>query len=649
MTTERYIQFSMACLLLSIAASALRAQDRTLQDPDEGKQIAVLTSDADLHEKIAACRELARVGTRQSVPVLAQLLANDKLSHMARNALEGIPDPSAADALREALGTTRGKLLAGVIGSCGRKRDTKAVDAIAKFLDDSDSDVAYAAAYALGKIANAPAAAALEKALGSAPAAARPMIAEGCLMCAESLAADGKQDAAVAIYDRVGAADLPGRTRIAAMRGSILARGAKGIPLLVEQLKADSPQMLAAALRVAMEVPGAELTRAMAAQIPNLPEAKATLVMQALGNRGDVAALQPIMAIAQNGPAKLRLVAINTVGQLADSSVVPGLFDIASGDAAELARAAQQVLAAIPGKETDDALLAKLKAQDPKVRRVALAILGQRRVAAFMPQLIAMVADQDQEIRTSAIKALGDAASINELPLLIKTLNQPRSDADMQAAEAALSSACVRLADPDACASKIIDTLPSAAGPRKAAFLRVLRSIGGAKSLDAVRAATKDSDADVSDAATRVLCDWTSPAAAPDLLQLAKTSSNTRHQTLAFRGYVRLIASREVPPAQKITMCREARSLAKSDQEKRLVLGALSGIQNKQSLDMALGYLDDAAVKNEACNAAIQIAERMVRNNPAGAKAAMEKVLAATQDPEAARRAKAVVDQANRR
>jgi hypothetical protein len=54
----------------------------------------------------------------------------------------------------------------------------------------------------------------------------RPMIAEGCLMCAETFVTDAKADQAVAIYDRLRGADVPGRTKMAAMRGAILARGA---------------------------------------------------------------------------------------------------------------------------------------------------------------------------------------------------------------------------------------------------------------------------------------------------------------------------------------------------------------------------------------------------------------------------------------
>ncbi|MCX5675371.1 MAG: hypothetical protein NTX87_10235, partial [Planctomycetota bacterium] len=85
---------------------------------DQPALIAVLKSaDATQKEKADACRELAHVGTKDAIPALAALLADEKLSHMARYGLETIPDPAVDDVLRGMLGKVKGRLLAGMIGS----------------------------------------------------------------------------------------------------------------------------------------------------------------------------------------------------------------------------------------------------------------------------------------------------------------------------------------------------------------------------------------------------------------------------------------------------------------------------------------------------------------------------------------------------
>ena len=63
------------------------------------------------------------VGTKEAVPVLAALLADEKLAHMARYALEPIPDPAVDEAFRAALGNLKGRRLVGVICSIGVRRD----------------------------------------------------------------------------------------------------------------------------------------------------------------------------------------------------------------------------------------------------------------------------------------------------------------------------------------------------------------------------------------------------------------------------------------------------------------------------------------------------------------------------------------------
>src|SRR5215217_627057 len=64
--------------------------------------VAVLQSNAARKEKVDACRQLAVIGTKDSVLALGALLPDDDLSHMARYALERIPDASVDVIFREA-------------------------------------------------------------------------------------------------------------------------------------------------------------------------------------------------------------------------------------------------------------------------------------------------------------------------------------------------------------------------------------------------------------------------------------------------------------------------------------------------------------------------------------------------------------------
>ena len=78
----------------------------------EARLVAVLEADAPRAAKDVVCRQLRKLGTAACVPALARLLADRELSHLARFALERIQDPAAAAALREALPKVRGELQA---------------------------------------------------------------------------------------------------------------------------------------------------------------------------------------------------------------------------------------------------------------------------------------------------------------------------------------------------------------------------------------------------------------------------------------------------------------------------------------------------------------------------------------------------------
>src|SRR5512138_2754889 len=170
----------------------------------ESKLLAVLQSSAPRDAKDYACRLLRTMGTAACVPVLEKLLADAELSHMARYALERIPDPKAGQAMERQVRKLSGKLKVGVISSLGTRGQeglSNPVSSLRPLLKDPDDSVARAAAIALGRIGSADA----NKALASA--SPRPALVSVCadasLSCAEKLLAVGRAKDAKATYERL--------------------------------------------------------------------------------------------------------------------------------------------------------------------------------------------------------------------------------------------------------------------------------------------------------------------------------------------------------------------------------------------------------------------------------------------------------------
>ncbi|MCX5648959.1 MAG: HEAT repeat domain-containing protein [Planctomycetota bacterium] len=400
---------SAACAMAAMNRPPLAAAEN--QDPvSESKLIAVLTSDAPPQDKAITCKQLAIYGSKAAVPALAALLPDKELASWARIALEAIPDPAADDALRQAMDKVQGRLLVGVINSIGVRRDAKAVDGLVQRLKDADAEVASASAAALGRIGGASAAKALEPLLAGAPPAVRPTIAEGCILCAERFLADGNRDEAVRLYDAVRKADVPKQRILEATRGAILARGAAGVPLLVEQLRSTDNAVFGIGLRTARELPGPEATEALAAEMGRAASDRQALMLMALADRDDAKALPAVLAVVKTGPTHVRVAAMDALARFGNVSCVPVLLEAAVDSDAEVAQKAKGTLTRLPGQDVDAELVTRLAQATGKMRQAVIEVAKQRRIAAALPTIARCVDDADAEVRGAAIEALGALA-----------------------------------------------------------------------------------------------------------------------------------------------------------------------------------------------------------------------------------------------
>lgn len=265
-----------------------------------------------------ACKELAICGTERAVPALAPLLADKELTSWARIALEVIPGSAPDAALRQALSQVQGRVLIGVINSIGVRRDAQAVDALARKLSDANAEVAGAAGVALGHIGGDAAARVLTQSLNTAAADRRSAVAEGCILCAEGFLAQDRPAQAVKLYDAVRQADVPDQRHLEGIRGAILARQSAGVPLLVEQLRSEDEKRLGVGLRTARELPGRQVTEALAEELGRLDADRRPLLLLALADRKDEAVLPVVQRAAQDGQKDLRLTAIDILIRLGE-------------------------------------------------------------------------------------------------------------------------------------------------------------------------------------------------------------------------------------------------------------------------------------------------------------------------------------------
>ncbi|HET6426440.1 MAG TPA: HEAT repeat domain-containing protein [Planctomycetaceae bacterium] len=614
---SRTARWFTATLILTLQIPAVAADK-------EDDLLAILKGDAAAAEKAMACKRLAVYGSKAAVPELAKFLSNPQLASWARIALEAIPGTEADEALRKSTESLEGNLLIGSINSIGVRRDAAAVELLTTRLKDKDTEVATAAAVALGHVGNDAAAKSLRDALASVTGQALGGVAEGAILCAERQLADNKAETATAIYDEVRKADVPRQRKIEATRGAILARKQDGLPLLVEQLRADDSGMFQIALSTAREISSSDVDKALAAELDRAAPERAALIISVIADRPDGANLPAVLKAAGSGPKPVRLAALTAISRIGNPSCLSTLFEAAADADAEIVEAAQLALSELPGDGVNEEILSRLPKAQGKTQLLLIETIGQRRIQA-VPALVTALDSSDKSVRAASLKALGNTVTPKNLNVLITQVVTSKQADDRPVALQALKTAAVRMPDRDACVTELAAAMTKANGPTKDELLEIISEVGGAKSLQTIGAAAKSNDPQLQDTGSRLLGKWASVDAAPVLLDLAKTASSDKYHVRAVKGYISLARRfATLPEAQRLEICRNALDVARYPADKKLVLDVLKLYPTVESLKLAIKAREIAEIKDDAADAARAIAPK-VKGDPAPVKEIMAK------------------------
>ncbi len=591
--------------------------------------------------KAMACKQLSIYGSAAAVPELAKLLSDEKLASWARIALEAIPDPVADKALVDASKNLQGKLLVGVINSIGARQSAEGVEPLVQRLGDKDLEVAASAAVALGKIGGEQATKVLRDAIATSDAKVRSAVAEGCVLCAEKLLADGNNGEAAKLYEIVREANVPKQRKLDATRGAIIARGEQGTPLLVELLNSNDEALFRMGLSTARELAGKGVVGALSEQLASAEPERASLIVYAIGDRPDVALTPSIIKAASTGDKAVRLAAIRLVGRLGNASVVPALLEIAGESDAELSETAKKSLAGLAGKEVDRELATRLSHAKGKSLATLIELVGQRRIEAT-PELVKALGNSDASIRKAAYAALGATVGPEDLNVLIESLVEANSGETLEPAHA-LHEAAIRMPNREATAAKLAEAISNASPEAKASLLATLGAMGGPTALETISEAVKNGDDNLKDVGTRVLGEWMTADAGPVLLEISQDPNSKKYQVRALRGYLRIARQlKQLPDSERIAMAREALKVAQRQEERELAIDVLERCPSAESIELATSLVDDEQLRPRAVQAAIFIGEKIKDKEPAAAKAAAEKALKASPPQELADRAKAL-------
>jgi HEAT repeat protein len=260
------------------------------------------------------------------------------------------------------------------------------------------------------------------------------------------------------------------------------------------------------------------------------------------------------------------------------------LVEVAQEKDEELVAAAKKALAELPGEDVNKEIIARLAKPDPKVYTALIEVVGLRLIEAT-PALQKALENSDKSVRAAALTSLGATVPPDKLSILIKQVVSPKSPEDEPIAQTALKTACVRMADREACAAELDAALDKASVPTKIVILKILGAVGGSKAVQTIGTVAKSSDLQLQDASTDLLGKWMTADAAPYLLDLAKSSTGYQDRTM--KGYIRIVKF-AATPEERVEMCLQAFEACRQVSQQKLVLALLKQNPSIPTLKLAM-------------------------------------------------------------
>ena len=420
----------------------------------------------------------------------------------------------------------------------------------------------------------------------------------------------------------------------------------EAVGMVLEILRGGDQEMQAVAIAMAKEMPGVEVTKALAKELPNLSAAGQVQLLSALGDRGDAVALPAVVTAVQSAAPSVRTAALKALGQLGDASSVALLAEAAAGSSGEEQKAARASLYRLRGPQVDQVIVAGIPEAQAKTKVELIGSVGERNIRAGVSALLKTASDADRTVRTESLRTLKIVAGPEDLPSLVQLLLSAESSSDRNEAQKTVAAVTHKIEDKNRQADAVLAVLPSVKEVQdRCSLLAVLGKIGANAALPALTAALKDKNAEVQTAAIRALAEWPSGEPVAELLNVAERSDNNVHRILALRGFVRLLGlSNERPADETVAMYKKAMSLAPDVGEKKRVLSGLANTKSLAALQMAAAYLEDETLCEEAGFAAVRIAGAIRADFPDQAGTVLNKIVQTAKGDSLREQAREVID-----
>jgi HEAT repeat protein len=570
-----------------------------------------LTTTTDKQNKEFLISQLELVGKDDAVPCLQTYLNDGQLADPAARALVKINSDASKAALANALPAATGPAQLAVVEALGLSRNKQVVPALHKLAVSPDQNLAKAALSALAHIADPSSAPVLNAAAAQAGYLYENKNAVAAnLFFAQMLVKDGNKSLASQVAKQIAdkaVADNQVHTRTAALQILVETAGENPTGLLAEAMDDNNMEYRAAALKFALPYVTPATSELWLSKLGKAsPEAKVQLV-QMLGKAGSAAALPKITKLMKSKDQQLKLAAIDAVSAIGQEQALDDVYKVMrKGDTTTIAAASAAILR-MKGNGVTEKIAGYIPKSKPQVQIALINILAARSANAQIASIYDLLDKKDTTVKHAAYAALKRTVTKNDLPRLFSLMKTQSDPKELQALQDAAISAYQGTPQAATDVDQVFGQMTAAPADKKVWYYKILGSLGGTKALDAVTSAFYANESNQKPALD-ALASWQDAASAPALLKISQETKNPEQLNVALRGYLDLLRKSNFLPEQRLLKLRDAMAVARTTEQKQMVLRDLEQFKIFNALVFAGKYLDDPALQESAAHTVMGIA-----------------------------------------
>jgi hypothetical protein len=246
---------------------------------------------------------------------------------------------------------------------------------------------------------------------------------------------------------------------------------------IIKLIGDDDREFRAAGLeQVRTAARGPAYTQLFAAQLTKLGTDGQIALLDALADRGDVAARSAVLDLLASSPdASVRAAAIGALGRLGELQDLPLLVK-SLADGSKLERvAARQSLSQISGETINGALAAALQSASPKAKGALIEVLATRRASDQLPAFVAATVDDNPYTRRAAMAALAQIGRPEQnCPDAARRAQGPKGGANGMKPRKSVALVCERIENEDQRGTTLIEALNTVDAAQRDQLLSLL-------------------------------------------------------------------------------------------------------------------------------------------------------------------------------